>query len=319
MEADNEAVEQSPQDKIADMMFGPEEAAEEPIEPQEVSDPSEDEIAQEEASEEPTEAPEEVTEEPEFVEMEIDGQLYEVPKVLEGHLLRDKDYTQKTQEVAAQRKTVEAIQAQVKAEEAKYQFLESVQGELQQAETLKAQIEQVQQYRRDQIDNLDYKDLIKLDSHRDELQSQLDELSNSLQGKQVEFQQAQEQFLQELLDKSTEVLRSKIPNWGEEAQKQVRDFGLSAGFTEAELNNVYDPRYVEILYKASQYDQLQKGKGAAIKKVQAAPTIKPKARNPMPKQVGDKLNLRKKMKAQNADQAAKGKALGSYIADRFNM
>ncbi len=317
MEADNEAVEpQSAEDKIADMMFGPEhqgdpETAEEPIEQEAEAEAQEEENVEQEASEEVSE--------PEFVELEIDGQLYEVPKSLEGHLMRDKDYTQKTQEVAAERKTVEAIQAQVKAEQEKYQFLESVQEELQQGENLKAQIAQIQQYKRDNIDSLDAKDMFKLDAHREELQTQLDAIGQSLQTKQGEFQQAQEQSLQELLDKSTEVLRSKIPNWGEEAQKQVRDFGLSAGFTEAELNTVYDPRYVEILYKASQYDQLQKGKGAAIKKVQDAPSIKPKARNPMPKKVGDKLNLRKKMKAQNTDQTAKGKALGSYIADRFNM
>ena len=320
MEADNEAVEQTPQEKIADMMFGPEhqgepeapqEAAEEPIEEEAQAEGQEEENEPQEAAEEPSE--------PEFVEIEIDGQLYEVPKNLEGHLMRDKDYTQKTQEVAATRKTVEAIQAQVKAEQEKYQFLESVQEELQQGENLKAQIAQIQQYKRDNIDALDAKDMFKLDAHREELQTQLDAIGQSLQTKQGEFQQAQEQSLKELLDKSTEVLRSKIPNWGEESQKQVRDFGLSAGFTEAELNQVYDPRYVEILYKASQYDLLQQGKGAAIKKVQAAPAIKPKARNPMPKSVGDKLNLRKKMKAQNVSQDAKGKALGAHIAERFKM
>ena len=119
MEADNEAVAPEPQtaeEKIADMMFGPEhqgdpepqqEAAEEPIDQEVEAEAQEEENVEQDASEEVSG--------PEFVELEIDGQLYEVPKSLEGHLMRDKDYTQKTQEVAAERKTVEAIQAQVKA------------------------------------------------------------------------------------------------------------------------------------------------------------------------------------------------------------
>lgn len=311
---DAQPEERSVEDRIADY-FGPEEEPEQQAEP-EVEEVEEVEATEETEGEEPEQKAEE-DEGPGFVEMEIDGQLYEIPEQLKDHILRQQDYTQKTQELSAQRKEAEAIRAAVQQEQAKYQFLESVQDEMQQAEMLKAQIDQVQQYRREQIDSLDYKDLIKLDSHRDELQAQLNALGQSLQTKQQEFQQAQQQSITELLDKSTEALKSKIPNWGEETQKQVRDFAIQKGFSEEELNSVYDPRYVEVLWEASQYRKLKEGAGAAVKKVQDAPAIKPKARKPMPKEVGDKLNLRKKMKAKNATNDAKANALGNYIADKF--
>lgn len=306
--------------KIEDMLYGPEEPEEQQAAPEIEDEPEADEV-EAEASDEENEEPEqqEASDEPEYAEIEIDGKLYEVPKELEGHLMRDKDYTQKTQEVSAQRKQAEAIMAQARAEQQKYEFLDSVSEEMQQAEALKAQIEQVKAYRREQIDNLDVKDLYKIDDGIKDLEGQLQELGQTLQSKQQEFQQAHEQSLKELMDKSTEVLRSRIPKWGEETQAQVRDFALKAGFTEQELNSVYDPRYVEVLYKASQYDKLQDGKGAAIKKVQDAPTIKPKARNPMPEDVKRKLNLRKKIKSQSASAKDKADLVGQAMAERFNM
>lgn len=316
MDAQDEGtVEQSPEEKIADMMFGkeaPQDAQDEP----EIDDLDEAEEPEElEASED-----EEGEEEPEYVEIEIDGEVLQVPPKYKDYFMRQQDYTQKTQEVAAERKTVEAIQAQVQAEQAKYQFLESVQDEMQQAESLKAQIDQVRQYKREQIDNLDAKDLFKIDAQIEEWQTSLNAIGQSLNTKQQEFQQAQQQSLQELLDKSTEALRSRIPNWGEQTQKQVRDFALSNGFTEQELNSVYDPRYVEVLWKASQYDTLKKGAAVAVKKVQDAPTIKAKARKrQMDPITAKKLNTRKVIKSANKSDADKARAAGDYLADRFGF
>jgi len=141
---------------------------------------------------------------------------------------------------------------------------------------------------------------------------------NSITGKQAEHQQAQQQSHEELLKKGTEVLTQKIPNWGKESQEKLKDYAVSLGFSEAQVNSLVDPIQVETLWKASQYDALQEGKTAAVKKVQTAPTIKPKSRNPMPKEVGDKLNLRKKMKS-NQTNKAKANALGDHLANKFGF
>ena len=49
---------------------------------------------------------------PEFVDVEYDGQLYSVPPILKDALMRNSDYTQKTQDVASQRKDLETQQLQ---------------------------------------------------------------------------------------------------------------------------------------------------------------------------------------------------------------
>jgi len=49
----------------------------------------------------------------ETIEVEIGGKTYTVPKAVEDHLLREEDYTQKTQTLAEQRKAVEAYQVQL--------------------------------------------------------------------------------------------------------------------------------------------------------------------------------------------------------------
>jgi len=243
--------------------------------------------------------PEEVeaTDEPELVEFEWDGQVLQAPPAIKEALMRQSDYTQKTQEVAAQRKEIEVAIAQVQQAQEQYDFVAQMQPDILKAQQLEATAEQYHQHLKDNIDNLSSTDIEKIRFAIDETRQERDSLVKSLEAKQAEFQQAQQQSFEELLNKGTEVLKSKISTWGEDAQKAVRQYALDSGFTEAEIAGVVDPRQVEVLWKASQYDALQAGKATAVKAVQNAPTIQPKSRNPMPKDVQDKLNLRKKLKS----------------------
>ena len=290
----------------------PEEAVEPEAEAQEETEDAEGQGVQEEA-----EAAQEEVEQPEFIELEYNGSLYEVPRELEDALLRQKDYTTKTQQLAEQRREAEALQAQVEITRRDFEFATAIQPDLLRAEQIQAQIDQTQTYLRENLETLSATDIERIRLAIDDARQQKDEIAQSLQNRQTEFQQAREQSVQELLNKGTEILQQRIPGWGESHQNELREYGLSLGFTEQDLNSIVDPRQAEVLWKAKQYDALQQGKGAAIKKAQAAP-IKPKSRNPMPKETGDKLNLRKKMKSGKSDKA-KGEALGQHLADRFGF
>lgn len=75
---------------------------------------------QQETVEEPTEPqidPETgepiVTEADDFEDVEVDGQTYKVPKALTAHIMRDKDYTEKSQLNAKDRKALEAREAEI--------------------------------------------------------------------------------------------------------------------------------------------------------------------------------------------------------------
>lgn len=302
--------EQSVEDRIADQIFGPEETAEEPVE--EVVDESEAEPVDEDDQEEVTE---EVAEEPEYVEMELEGKVWEVPKELEPYITRQQDYTRKTQEAALQRKEVEAQQALVQQERDRYDFINSVQDELTQVQQIDAAIPQWQQHLKGNVDNLSAQDITKIQLNIKELETTKQALVGGLQQKHSEFQQAQEQSRKELLDKSTEVLRQKFPDWNAEP---VTEYVKSFGFTDDQLTMAQaDPRQMELARKAMLYDQLQEGKPAAVARVKNAPSIKAKSRNPMPKETQDKLNLRKKLKNPNKSNAEKAQAIGENIASRM--
>lgn len=309
---------QAAEEAVADMLFGPEEApteeVEQPTEEVELEAESDDDIAE---GDEREVKPVEEGEDSDLVEVEFDGQLIEAPKAVAEALMRQADYTKKTQEVAEQRKQAEILQGELKQREAQFQFAESIQGDVLKAQQLEATANQYHEYLRNNIDNLSSTDIEKLRLGIDDARRERDQLVEQVKGKQATFQQAQEQSTVELLNKGTEILRSKIPGWGEEHQRAVREFALNVGYTEAEVAQVVDPRHAEVLWMASQYKSLQQGKVAAIKKVQSAPTIKPKARNPMPNEVKDKLNLRKKLKSEKLTNHDKASLIGDSIADKF--
>jgi hypothetical protein len=283
-----------------------------------------EEVAEEEVSEaeeddgddyEPDPKP--VAEGDEFVEVEYEGKLYEVPAEMKEALLRQSDYTVKTQEVAEQRKAVEVALGTVKLQQQQYDFAQSIWDDVKQVDMLKANITQYQDYIRNNIEQLSSSDIEKIRFQIDETRQQGEELTNSIQSRQTEHQQALQQSQAELQKKGTEVLAQRIPGWGKETQGQVRDYALSRGYAPQQLE-MATPDDVQTLYESMQYRKLQEGKAAAVKKVQAAPKIQPKSRNPMPKETQDALNLRKKLKS-NLSHKDKANLIGNNLAERFQL
>lgn len=274
-------------------------------EPEEV-----EETAEVEETEEVTDEPEETEEaeepsasdEPALEEIEIDGQLYEVPPALKEAFMRNADYTQKTQTLSAEKKQYEVLAQQVDTAQKQHEFVSSIANELFQVQKLDSDIQQYRDYMKANIDSLSGQDLERIRFQIEESRLQKDALTQAVQTKYQEFQQAQEQSIKELRDKSTEVLRGKIPNWSESLEKEVTDYGRQLGFTENQIAVArLDPRQMELVHKALAYDKLQQGKAAAVKKAGAAPPIKPKSRNPMPDNVKHKLNFKKNMQRAKSD------------------
>ena len=214
-------------------------------------------------------------------------------------------------------RSVEVIQGELKNAYERFQFAESIQDDVMKLQQLTAQEDQWRQYMRDNIDTLTHADIERIRMGIDDARQERDKLSTELNQKQQEFQQAQQQSHQELLKKGTEVLRERIKGWNEDTAKQVREYAISSGFTEDEIAGVVDPRQVETLWKAAQYDALKANAKPAVKKVQAAPQIKPKSRNPMPDSKKKELNLRKKLKSNNLSANEKANLIGDDIASRF--
>ncbi len=304
------------QDRIDAMFEEPaEEVTEEAKEVEEETEGTPEAVSEDDEAvseeEEPTE------EEPETVDIERGGKLYSVPIELKEAFMREGDYTQKTQDVATQRKELEIQSENIKRVDSQYKFALSVQDDVMQAHQLDLQVEQARTYMRDNIEGMTHTDLEKIRMAIDETRSQRDKLINGINVKNTEFQQAHEHSLTELKTKSTEVLRQKVPGWDDSHEGQIKDYALSLGIPEQTYNSVVDPIEKLILHKAMQFDALQVGKAAAVKKVVSTPSIKAKSRNPMPEDVKAQLNLRKSLKNPKLSSRAKARMIQKSMGDRF--
>lgn len=68
------------------------------------------------------------------------------------------------------------------------------------------------------------------------------------------------------------------PKAFQSAAAEIKQSGLADGYSEQELDNVVDARYVRTLWKAAQYDKLLKSKAEKVKQMRTAPpTAKPGA------------------------------------------
>ena len=183
------------------------------------------------------------------------------------------DYTKKSQAVAEERKAVEAERQRI--EEAKYlrdQYAERLQV-----------IEQMlnQQPETENLDYLKETDPIGYAVKVAELSQREKQLAQvrAEQARIAEQQQREQQEqLGQVIQAESRKLAEVIPEYadptkGEALRRELREFGIKAGFSEQELANVYDSRAVLTLYKAMQYDKLQSAKPSITKKVNEAPKV----------------------------------------------
>jgi len=203
-----------------------------------------------------------------LVEIETDdGERYQVPSKLKDAFLRQKDYTQKTQEIAELRRqaSVAAQHQQVVA-----QFQQAVSGE--QSEL--AQVHgDLAKYKALDWQALDVETYIRAKHQMDTLKERAGEIEQSIGRKAQAFQQWRGQQVQEVSQAGANYLKQAIPNWNADAQADARRQAAELGYSDAETAEVYDPRFVRALWKAAQFDKLQAGKPEAVKTAQKAPPV----------------------------------------------
>lgn len=209
---------------------------------------------------------------PDEADYEYNGKVYRVPKALVDGDLRQADYTRKTQEVAEVRRVVVAERESARIEAQAVQVLAPAITQMQNLEKLSAEIES----------NLpdpysDTAGYLAADKRLKEIAAAHKQLRAAIDAKRTELvaqKQAQER---ELLDASLAVIKRDIPKWGPELATEIGRFATELGYTDAELPQIFDPRFIKMAHKAMLYDRLEKSKPAALGKVNsAAPVVKPK-------------------------------------------
>ena len=182
------------------------------------------------------------------------------------------DYTKKSQQVAEERKRLES-EARV-IEEARRERMEYAQ-----------RLQALQQYLEQQTpptEDLEYlkeNDPIGYAVKVAELTQQREQMAaiRAEQERLAAMQQAESvQQQRAIISQQAQLVSQLIPEYadaqkGEALRKELRAYAKSIGYTDEEVNSVYDARTVKALYDAMQYARLQKSKPEVTKKVSQAP------------------------------------------------
>ena len=229
-----------------------------------------DEQPQVEEAQEAEEQPEEGSDG--FEEIDLDGEKFKVPPKLRDAVLRQKDYTQKTQVLAEAQRQVQSQAQQIQMQRLFEERAKPISSELQKVEA------QLEQYKALDWSSMDTDTIVRARQAMDGLKEKSSELKQQLGSEFGQFQQALTQSRAETLQRGLEYLRRSIPKFDQEAVGLIRQTALSEGFTDGEVETIADPRFVRVLWKASQYDALKAGQKSAVEAVRKAPpVIKPGA------------------------------------------
>lgn len=243
--------------------------------------------------------------------VEVDGEEITVEE-LKAANLRQRDYTRKTQELAEQRKALEAQYSEIERERAQYaQMLPALQQRLEQKE---------QEPDWDTLYDTDPKMAAKAErqwrKQQEEREAQIAAVQAEQQRVQALQQQKMQQMQEQYVTQQREMLPEVIPEWRDSkvaAQEatQIRDFLLGEGFTEQDISGLTNATLVKLARKAMLYDRGETRVTAAKAKPKKAraKTLKSgsKASQPRPKSDAQKAiqNAKQSGRVQDAAQAIK--------------
>jgi hypothetical protein len=249
------------------------------VESEAVTDQVETEEGQVEAAETETDAETETEQvEDDSEEVEFEGKQYKLPKELKEALLRQADYTRKTQEVAEARKAFEAQQQE---------FVQHVQLQQQtlqdhaQLMTIDQQLEQFGALDWNAVIENDPVQALKLQQQFNTLQQMRGQVATRIQQVQQEQLARQHEDRAKRIQSSQEVLAREIKGWspGNELDTALGEYAKSYGLMNPASVLMDVPRAGAILHKAYLYDQLmsKQAKKPAPEPVKPVTTVKAKS------------------------------------------
>lgn len=203
----------------------------------------------------------------EYAEIERNGKKYQVPKELESEFLMQGDYTRKTQEVAAQRKELEAFEAKVRQQA---QFTEE---ELTERATLVNVNSQLEQYKAVDWNAWEQEDPMAANSHWRQFQTlkeQRAELTANL-GQRQEFRTREaQQDIAKRIEETKKFAQAEIKGWTPAIDEQILGFTQQMGIDKEAIVQAMNPQVYKILHMA------WVGSQALSKPANTAPKINPK-------------------------------------------
>jgi hypothetical protein len=238
-----------------------------------------------------------VQEDADLVEFELEpGEVFKGPQKLKDAVERNRDYTVKTQELAAMRKAVEDKAQFVEARE---QLMTQLDGELSEYRALQAQQKQYESLDWNALYNANPGQAMQLRDQRDDIARQLQVKEQAIRGKTQHMAGMQSQHADKQWALATEGAKQRIgklsPDEDLAMAAQVRALGFDDGEFKTKLA---DSRILHAIYKAAKWDALQSGKTQALLRANTAPpVIKPGSVDPAMSEKMRNLNFAKQIKS----------------------
>jgi hypothetical protein len=203
----------------------------------------------------------------------VDGEELEVSldEALQGYQ-RQKAFTKRSQEAAEMRKAAEKEAAEAKQARDYY---------AQQLEVVAQQISQTIPQEPDWVSLAREVTAEEYNAIKAEYDSRMTNLAKVEQERQYVAQQQaaeREEMLKRHLSDQRSQMLERIPAWKNDERRNeervnVINYARNVGFSEEEVAGATDARAIEILYKAMQWDNLQKKKPTAKKRTKEAPKM----------------------------------------------
>ncbi len=233
---------------------------------------------------------------PAFVSVEYDGQEYEVPEALKDALMRQKDYTTKTQTLADQRRQVEAQAAQLQ-QEAEMQQL-TVQ-DVAAVQAIDKQLEQYAALNWDELYQSDMATAVNLDRQKRDLEGSRQQAIQRLNENHSKALESRRQQHAQAIEEGQRVLQKEIDGWSPQLAQQIATYGVSQGLPESAVQNISDPVHVKLIDKARRYDELMAAQKAANPKPEPQAAVKVKGKSAPRAKDPDKMSMREWQKWRN--------------------
>ena len=313
--------EQSPQSRLETMLgdsiesdvIPPELQEEEEQTPLEAEAEATEEVESEEATDEPDDEAEEEEqsqdEVPAILKLKVNGEDVEKPlDEVVALAQQGLDYTQKTQQVAEQRKELEAYAESIKAQEQAFQEQMQLNNvlieDVAKITSLDQQLNQYANVNWQQLSDNDFVEAQKLFFSYNQLQQERSQLVSQFEAKKQQVVQKQSQLMAEKIAKGKEVLAKEIPNWSPETNQALLSTGKDYGFSDAELNSIVDPRHVKVLHDAMQWRKLQQNSVVKKKVSNAKPVVKPGSKDTKAEANSNHRQLRESLRRTGKSDAA---------------
>jgi hypothetical protein len=300
-------------DSIESDVKPPELQEEEEQTPLEAEAEATEEVESEEATEEPDEEVEEEEqsqdEVPAILKLKVNGEDVEKPlDEVVALAQQGLDYTQKTQQVAEQRKELEAYAQQIQLQEQAFQEQMQLNNvlieDVAKITSLDQQLNQYANVNWNQLSDNDFVEAQKLFFTYNQLQQERSQLVSQFEAKKQQVVQKQTQLMSEKIAKGKEILAKEIPNWSPETNQALLSTGKDYGFSDAELNSIVDPRHVKVLHDAMQWRKLQQNSTVKKKVSSAKPVVKPGSKDTKAEANSNHRQLRESLRRTGKSDAA---------------